>query len=168
MYVRIYASFSSHSSWGISRNSKVVGGRFASTMASALSPKPVLFQPKTVGAVQLKHRVVQAPCTRVRNNKAHVPVIPLMKTYYDRKHSPDPIFKKGELVYIEGRNIRTERPSTKLGDKRYGPFAIQELVGSSAYRVRLPKSWNRVHPVFHVSYLRKHHDSVKCSALQLI
>ena len=84
----------------------------------------------------------------------------LMKTYYDRKHSPDPIFKKGELVYIEGRNIRTERPSTKLGDKRYGPFAIEELVGSSAYRVRLPKSCNRVHPVFHVSYLRKHHDSV--------
>ncbi|KAG2006352.1 NADH:flavin oxidoreductase/NADH oxidase [Coprinopsis cinerea AmutBmut pab1-1] len=54
-------------------------------MASALSPKPALFQPKTVGAVQLKHRVVQAPCTRVRNNKAHVPVIPLMKTYYEQR-----------------------------------------------------------------------------------
>ena len=54
---------------------------------------------------------------------------------------------------LEGTNIETTRPTRKLADKRYGPFAIIEKVGSSAYKLKLPPSWSQKHPVFNESLL---------------
>ena len=36
-----------------------------------------------------------------------------------------------------------------------GPFEITDRVGRLAYRLRLPESMSGIHPVFHVSMLRK-------------
>src|SRR4051812_487384 len=36
----------------------------------------------------------------------------------------------------------------KLDDKRYGPFEIKKKVGAGAYKLKLPKSWKPIHPVF--------------------
>jgi hypothetical protein len=45
--------------------------------------------------------------------------------------------------------------SGKLSPRCIGPFTILARVGSLAYRLQLPDSMAGVHPVFHVSTLRK-------------
>jgi hypothetical protein len=45
--------------------------------------------------------------------------------------------------------------SRKLSLRYIGPFTILARVGSLAYRLQLPDSMAGVHPVFHVSMLRK-------------
>jgi hypothetical protein len=72
----------------------------------------------------------------------------MMKKYYDRKRQPAQEYKAGDKVYLEGLNLTIARPMTKLSDKRYGPFKITEKVGRSAYKLRLPQRWNRVHNIF--------------------
>ncbi|KAH9056798.1 hypothetical protein EDB87DRAFT_1686815 [Lactarius vividus] len=52
-------------------------------MSSSVSP---LFQPLRVGTVDLQHRVVMAPLTRLRANKDHV-LGELAKTYYTQRSS---------------------------------------------------------------------------------
>ncbi|KAH9478662.1 Chanoclavine-I aldehyde reductase fgaOx3 [Psilocybe cubensis] len=49
---------------------------------------PTLFQPIKVGNNVLQHRVVLAPLTRLKSTeKAHVPTVGLMKTYYSQRSS---------------------------------------------------------------------------------
>jgi hypothetical protein len=60
--------------------------------------------------------------------------------------------KKGDEVWLEGKNLKNNYPTAKLAPKRFGPFEIEEEVGTGAYRLKLPKTW-KIHPVFHVSLL---------------
>src|ERR1700709_1732585 len=78
-----------------------------------------------------------------------------MKKYYDAKKGPSREYQEGQKVWLSGKNLRTDRPMAKLTDKRYGPFTILTKVGSSAYKLQLPKtaSWARIHPVFNESLL---------------
>ena len=49
-------------------------------------------------------------------------------------------------------NIKTTRPSDKLDAKKLGPFKIRSAVGTRSFRLDLPSSMSKVHPVFHVSF----------------
>lgn len=44
----------------------------------------------------------------------------------------------------------------KLSPRYIGPFEILDQVGAVAYRLDLPPDFVNIHPVFHVSMLRKH------------
>jgi transposase InsO family protein len=68
--------------------------------------------------------------------------------YCNRRRSPAPDLKPGDLVYVEADDIATTRPSAKLGHRRLGPWPIEARVGHGAYRVRLPPFLRRLHPVF--------------------
>ncbi|XP_070004708.1 uncharacterized protein [Nicotiana sylvestris] len=46
----------------------------------------------------------------------------------------------------------------KLSPRFIGPFEILDRVEEVTYRLALPPSLSVVHPVFHVSMLRKYHD----------
>jgi hypothetical protein len=59
----------------------------------------------------------------------------------------------GDQVYLEATNLRTDRPTKKLDDKRFGPFKIKRKVGRAAYELHLPAGWPAVHPVFNESLL---------------
>jgi hypothetical protein len=71
-----------------------------------------------------------------------------MKRYYDRSKRESQNYKPGALVFLEGTNLTTDRPTKKLGDKRYGPFKVLQQIGRSSYKLALPRSWSKVHPVF--------------------
>lgn len=76
-----------------------------------------------------------------------------MKRYYDQQHVEGPDLKKEEKVYLLRRNIKTKRPSNKLDHLRLGPFKIEEKLGPVTYRLKLPESMKKLHPVFHISLL---------------
>ena len=73
--------------------------------------------------------------------------------YYNQHVQAQPAFTPGDEVWLLRSNIKTARPSDKLDAKKLGPFKIVEAVNSRAFRLQLPASMSRVHPVFHVSLL---------------
>jgi transposase InsO family protein len=85
-----------------------------------------------------------------------------MGRYYDRSKKAAPLFEPGDLVMLNGKNIRTRRAAKKLDNKLFGPFKVVKLVGRGGMSVELelPKRW-RVHNVFHTSLLEKYRTSAK-------
>lgn len=76
-----------------------------------------------------------------------------MKHYYDRKRTEARDYQIGDLVWLEGTNITTDRPTKKLEDRRYGPFKILEKIGPSAYKLNIPRKWKGIHPVVNEAVL---------------
>jgi hypothetical protein len=76
-----------------------------------------------------------------------------MARYYDAHRSEAPEYSIGDLVWLDARDISTDRPTKKLSDKWLGPYKVDKVLSRSAIRLKLPRTM-RVHPVFHVSKLR--------------
>jgi transposase InsO family protein len=74
--------------------------------------------------------------------------------YYNRHRIPAPTLEPGDMVWLDGSDIATTRPSRKLGHKSLGPFPIEARVGHGAYRLTLPPSLRLLHPVFPIVKLR--------------
>src|SRR5436853_3212518 len=85
-----------------------------------------------------------------------------MGRYYDKSKTAAPQFKAGDLVMLNGKNIRTCRAAKKLDAKLFGPFKVLKLVDRSGMSVELelPKRW-RVHNVFHTLLLEPYRTSVR-------
>ena len=73
-----------------------------------------------------------------------------MARYYNQRHLPTPTFRPGDKVYVDASDIRTTRPSQKLAHRRLGPYPVERQVSRNAYRLTLPYSMRRLHPVFNV------------------
>ncbi len=68
------------------------------------------------------------------------------------KHRRDVTFNQGDLVYVNTANFPLARNlSRKLAPKWVGPFPVEKVISSVAYRVALPAEYGKFHPVFHVS-----------------
>ena len=81
-----------------------------------------------------------------------------MKKYTDPSRKKPPAYKVGDLVMLNGRNIKTRRPSRKLDHKNHGPFQIEKIVSPLAMKLTLPRKW-KIHNVFHVSLLEPYRTS---------
>ena len=75
-----------------------------------------------------------------------------MRRIADRRKNTFTPFKKGDLVWLDTRNIKTMN-NPKIGPRREGPFLISGVLGPLTYRLELPSSW-RIHNVFHAVLLR--------------
>ena len=75
------------------------------------------------------------------------------------KHRVDTELQEGDLVYVRLQSYRQTsvamRSCHELAAKYFGPFPIVARIGKVAYRLQLP-STARVHPIFHISQLKKH------------
>jgi hypothetical protein len=80
--------------------------------------------------------------------------------YVNRKRSEGPNLKKGEMVYLLRKHIKTKRPSSKLDHTKIGPYRIEEKLGLVTYRLEIPKGM-RIHPVFYISLLERVPKGVK-------
>ncbi len=61
-------------------------------------------------------------------------------------------YAQGNLVWLEGVNLQTHYPMSKLAPKRYGPFPIKKVLSDISYKLELPAQW-KIHPVIHTNLL---------------
>ena len=80
------------------------------------------------------------------------------KYYYDKNVRPVS-FAVGQKVLLSTKNINLKHPgSNKLLPRWIGPFTIVEQVGAISFKLDLPDTLQRLHPVFHASLLTKYND----------
>ena len=72
---------------------------------------------------------------------------------YANRHRQAVSFEVDDLVWLNGTNLRSNRPSKKLDDKIYGPFKVIDKHGPSCV-LQLPPGF-RVYNTFHVKLLLK-------------
>jgi len=77
-----------------------------------------------------------------------------MARFYDAHQREAPLYEVGDKVWLNGQNVTTTRPMKKLDHKWLGPYLIEKVISRSAYRLKLPLSFSRTHPVFSVTLLR--------------
>ena len=69
------------------------------------------------------------------------------------RHHKDVDYEVEDMVFLNSKNIKTQRSLKKLNDKMLGPFKIIAKIGR-AFRLELPRTM-LIHNVFHSSLLRK-------------
>jgi hypothetical protein len=74
------------------------------------------------------------------------------------KHRREVEFQVGDMVYLKIQPYKLQklakRYNQKLSPRYYGPYEILQRIGAVAYKLKLPDD-SKVHPVFHVSLLKK-------------
>jgi hypothetical protein len=81
-----------------------------------------------------------------------------MKQQADQ-HRSERSFELGDWVFLrlqpyKQMSLKQAKKDNKLSPKYYGPYKVLQKIGTMAYKLELPAS-SRVHPVFHVSCLKK-------------
>ena len=80
----------------------------------------------------------------------------MQKKYADQHRKEEPEFRSGDKVLLANKYFKTLRPKRKLDWRYRGPFEVLHKVGTSAYKLKLPKG-SKAYDVFHVSLLEKYH-----------
>jgi hypothetical protein len=99
---------------------------------------------RRVKVIQEERKKLQELWHRAQNNR---------ETYYNR-HRLDKHFSLRDWVMLSTKNIKLK--TGKLSPKFIGPFQILECVGESAYKLKLPSLYDKLHPTFHVSLLEEY------------
>ena len=67
-------------------------------------------------------------------------------------------YQIGDQVWLEGRNLHTTHPSSKLAPRRYGPFTITRAMSRTSYQLKLLPQW-KLHNVFHATLLTPYKET---------
>ena len=81
-----------------------------------------------------------------------------MKQHVDQHHNKRS-FDVGDWVFLRQQpykqiSLKQVNKDNKFSPKYYGPYKVLQKIGTMAYKLELLAS-SRVHPVFHVSCLKK-------------
>jgi hypothetical protein len=126
-------------------------------------------------------RAMSVPATILHQQTTHVPIVDeviksqeerlmLVRNYlmkaqekqkkYADSNRRDISFNVGDYVWVSTSNLhKPNDDSTKLKHKYAGPYKILEKIGNVTYKLQLPEVQlaRKVHPVYHVSKLRKYY-----------
>ena len=76
-----------------------------------------------------------------------------MAQFYNAHLHKAPKYNVGNKVWLSLENIRTVRPMKKLNYKWLGPYVAKQVISCSAYWLKPPASFGKIHPVFSVTLL---------------
>lgn len=113
---------------------------------SGLNPRAedtVLAATEYATALKKVHKEVEAALKQSKED---------MKEVYDRHRQDTHEYKVGDKVWVDATNLKSNRPSPALNERRYGPFEIIKKISASAYRLNIPDTWT-THDVFNESIL---------------
>jgi hypothetical protein len=70
-------------------------------------------------------------------------------------------FKEGDQVWLDGKNLKTSHPFTKLAPKQYGSFLVIQMINPVVFKLKLLDQWcqKRVYPIFHASLLSPYKET---------
>ena len=64
------------------------------------------------------------------------------------------------------QNSLVDKQFQKLAFKYFGPYQVEDKIGSVAYKLKLPNK-SQLHPIFHVSQLKKKLRMIETMGTQL-
>ena len=82
-----------------------------------------------------------------------------MKLQFNKHRNKAIDYKKGQLVWLDTKHIKSLHPTKKLNDLYFGLFAVEERVGQGAYKLKLPDH-ERKHLVFNEKLLKPYKTPV--------
>ncbi|KAJ9530449.1 hypothetical protein QJQ45_012425 [Haematococcus lacustris] len=150
-----FAEFAINNSWQESIQSTpflVNYGQSPITPVLHKLPRPCLSPSAESFAKKWEHEVKHAQeCMRVAQDR---------QQRYANKRRRDVTFSVGDSVLLSTKNLRNAPGRARKFLPRYvGPFKVTGKLGEAAYRLELPPTMSRLHPVFHVSLLKKYTGS---------
>jgi hypothetical protein len=81
-----------------------------------------------------------------------------MKATADKRRTEHTV-TVGDMVWLDSRNIAVKHTgSRKLLPRKLGPFKVVKQINPVAFRLELPATMAKVHPVFHASLLFPYKD----------
>jgi hypothetical protein len=81
-----------------------------------------------------------------------------MEIYENKNKGTPPLFTVGDMLYLSTLNLgktHIKQTAKKLQPRFIGPYKVVQKLSEYTYKLQLPKSMSRLHPVFHVSLLWK-------------
>jgi len=85
-------------------------------------------------AAERLHRIHEVARSEIRYVQAR------QQDNADVRRTPAPAFQPNDLVWVDGRYWRTERPSRKLENKHHGPYRVIRAIGTHAYELDIPNA----------------------------
>ncbi|MCO5605426.1 hypothetical protein L7F22_059610 [Adiantum nelumboides] len=120
-----------------------------------LVPTNFVLQHKVALADQLVQEM-QDILVQVRDILVHVQQKYQKQANKHRRHAK---FNEGDLVllYVASHRYKTMKSVfPKLRPRFYGPFKIIKKNSVVSYKLELPPSWGKLHPTFHISWLKQY------------
>ena len=76
----------------------------------------------------------------------------MMKRQFDKKRQNSQGLKEKDNIWLEAKNIHSNRLSKKLDQKQYRLFKILKAIGQEAFQLKLPEGWI-IHNMFNKNLL---------------
>jgi len=95
---------------------------------------------------------------QIRRQHAQDSITHAQQMMAQRGNSKFTPYQPGAMVWLEGVNLRTLYPTSKLVPKCYGPFPIKRALSTVTYELELPLQW-KIHPVFHANLLTPYKET---------
>ena len=76
----------------------------------------------------------------------------IIKRQFNKKRYNPQGLKIRDNMWLESKNIHSNRLSKTLDNKKYGPFKISKNIGLGAFQLELPEGW-AIHDVFNEDLL---------------
>uniref|UniRef100_A0A0W0GCL2 Putative reverse transcriptase-rnase h-integrase n=1 Tax=Moniliophthora roreri TaxID=221103 RepID=A0A0W0GCL2_MONRR len=110
-------------------------------------PIPTIFERTTILSVEEQLQELK----RIREETTSLLELARQQMIQREKQKLD-MFRKGQKVWLEAKNLAMGYLPKKLAPKREGPFEILEVLGLVTYKLDLLHQW-KIHSVFHAALL---------------